>query len=56
MDALGVTALERGRVCFDRWLAAMIRTDNPSGRFGRSHADGERTYALYGKMLHDARA
>ena len=60
MDALAVTALERGRPHYDRWIAALMRADNPSRRFGLAHVDGQRTYVLYGKPLlggsHVARA
>lgn len=51
MSALGVTALERGRAHYDRWLAALIRADNPSRRFGAAHMRAERTYALYARPL-----
>ena len=51
MDALVVSAVERGRARYDRWIGALIRDDNPSRRFGLEQLDGERAYALYGKPL-----
>lgn len=56
MDALVVTSIERGMPTYDRWLAAMIRDDNPSANFGRPHAEHQRRYALYGKVLDVQRA
>ena len=47
MDAMGVTVVERGGAHYDRWVAALIRADNPSRRFGAVHAGTERHYALY---------
>jgi hypothetical protein len=43
--------LERGRAHYDRWLAALMRADNPSRRFGAPHAHVERSYALYARAL-----
>lgn len=51
MAALGATALERGRGRYDRWMAALVRDDNPSRRFGAAHAAAERRYALYARSL-----
>ena len=56
MDALVLTAIERGMPRYDNWLAAMMRDDNPSTRFGGPHAEHSRRYALYGKVLHDIAA
>ena len=51
MDAMGVTVVERGCAHYDRWIAALIRADNPSRRFGAAHPGAERHYALYGCAL-----
>ena len=51
MDAMVVSAVERGRAHYDRWVGALIRADNPSRRFARAQLDGERAYALYGRSL-----
>jgi hypothetical protein len=56
MDALAVSAVERGAAYYDTWLGAMMREDNPSTRFGSPHAQHERRYALYGKVLYDLAA
>ena len=56
MDALAVSAIEGGSSHYDHWLAAMMREDNPSTRFGSPHAQHERRYALYGKVLYDLAA
>ena len=55
MDALGVSVLERGRAHYDRWIAALMRADNPSRRFGAAHAGVERRYALYACTLDGGR-
>ncbi len=49
--ALALTAVERGRPHYDRWLAALVRDDNPSRRLGAPHARAERRYALYARPL-----
>lgn len=49
MSAMGAAVLARGRPYYDRWLAALIRADNPSRRFGAAHGGAERTYALYAR-------
>jgi len=56
MDALALSAIERGSARYDTWLGAMMREGNPSTRFGSPHAEHERRYALYGKVLYDVAA
>jgi hypothetical protein len=51
MDALVVATLERGADHYTRWLGALIRADNPSGRFGAARERMERHYALYARAL-----
>jgi GNAT superfamily N-acetyltransferase len=51
LTAMGAAVLERGRAHYDRWIAALIRADNPSRRFGAPRARAERTYALYARPL-----
>jgi GNAT superfamily N-acetyltransferase len=51
MDALVAATLERGRERYDRWIGALIRADNPSGRYGAVRERLERSYVLYAKPL-----
>jgi hypothetical protein len=55
MDALSASAIERGALHYDRWISALVRAGNPSGRYGDRLAGrgrGEqRSYALYAKSL-----
>jgi GNAT superfamily N-acetyltransferase len=51
MDALVVATLDRGAAHYTRWIGALIRADNPSGRFGAARERMERHYALYAKAL-----
>jgi hypothetical protein len=51
LDAMSVLAIDRGRPHYDRWMAALVRDGNPSGRFGAPHAAGVREYALYARHV-----
>lgn len=51
MDSLIVTMIEATKDQCQRWFGALMRSDNPSRRFGREHKSGERWYALYRKKL-----
>jgi hypothetical protein len=55
MDALSASAIDRGALHYDRWISALVRAGNPSGRYGDRLAGrgrGEqRSYALYAKSL-----
>jgi hypothetical protein len=53
MDALVVATLEAGRRHYDRWLGALIRSDNPSRRYGAARERMERAYSLFARPLHD---
>jgi hypothetical protein len=53
MDALVVATLEAGWQHYDRWLGALIRSDNPSGRYGAARERMERAYSLFARPLHD---
>jgi Acetyltransferase (GNAT) family. len=53
MDAMVVSTLDRGRDRYDRWIGALIRDDNPSGRYGAARERMERHYALYAAALRD---
>lgn len=53
VSALGAAAVQRGAGRYDRWVAALMRADNPSRRFGEPHARHQREYALYGRTLTD---
>ena len=53
MDAMVVSTLDRGRDRYDRWIGALIRDDNPSGRYGAARERMERHYALYAAALDD---
>jgi hypothetical protein len=55
MDALSASAIDRGTQHYDRWISALVRSGNPSGRYadrlaGRGRGE-QRTYALYAKPL-----
>jgi GNAT superfamily N-acetyltransferase len=52
MDALVVATLDAGAPHYDRWLGALIRSDNPSGRYGAVRERMERAYSLYALELH----
>lgn len=51
MEAITVSALDRGEGRYDHWLGALIRSDNPSRRFAEGKTPFERSYALYVKRL-----
>lgn len=53
MNAIGAIAMERGRGRYDRWIAALVREDNVSRRFGEPHSRRVRKYALYRRVLTD---
>jgi GNAT superfamily N-acetyltransferase len=53
MDALVVATLEAGWQHYDTWLGALIRSDNPSGRYGAARERMERAYSLFARPLHD---
>ena len=46
-NALGAAVLASGREYYDRWMAALVREDNLSRRFGDSQAHSVRRYGLY---------
>ncbi|MBH24591.1 MAG: hypothetical protein CMH57_09095 [Myxococcales bacterium] len=46
MSAMVMSILERGADRYQRWFGALVRDDNPSGRFGRG-ADHVRRYGLF---------
>jgi GNAT superfamily N-acetyltransferase len=55
MGALSASAIDRGAQHYDRWISALVRSGNPSGRYadrlaGRGGGE-QRTYALYAKSL-----
>jgi hypothetical protein len=51
MDAMVVATLGAGSRRYDRWLGALIRSGNPSGRYGAARERMERGYSLYAKAL-----
>jgi GNAT superfamily N-acetyltransferase len=55
MDALSAVAIDRGGARYDRWISALVRVGNPSGRFAdRLAAERDmafRTYALYSRPV-----
>jgi len=50
MSAMVMSILERGGDRYQRWFGALVRDDNPSGRFGRD-AEHVRRYGLYNATL-----
>jgi hypothetical protein len=54
-NALGAAVVASGAKYYDRWIAALIREDNVSRRFGDSQAHTTRRYALYATSLARAR-
>jgi len=51
LDAMSVLAIERGLPHYDRWMAALVRDGNASGRFGAPYSAAERSYALYARRV-----
>jgi hypothetical protein len=50
-NALGAAAVAKGAAHYDRWIAALIREDNVSRRFGDTQHHTLRHYALYTTAL-----
>jgi hypothetical protein len=51
MNAMGALAMERGRGRYDQWIAALVRENNVSRRFGDAHSHRLRKYTLYRRDL-----